>query len=87
MQARLPVSTYRFQFNQQFTFEQACALVVYLHDLGISDCYSSPILMARPGSLHGCDVVDHTKINPELGTEERLINFAQRLGRWPYWSV
>lgn len=79
MQARIPVSTYRLQFNNQFTFADARALVDYLQELGISDCYSSPILMARPGSLHGYDVVDHTRINPELGTEEEFVHFAREL--------
>ena len=79
MQARIPVSTYRLQFNNRFTFADAHALVDYLAELGIGDCYSSPILMARPGSLHGYDVVDHTKINPELGTEEEFVRFARSL--------
>jgi (1->4)-alpha-D-glucan 1-alpha-D-glucosylmutase len=77
--ARIPVSTYRFQFNHQFTFAEAARLVGYLWDLGISDCYSSPILMARPGSLHGYDIVDHTKLNPELGGEEEFADFARAL--------
>jgi (1->4)-alpha-D-glucan 1-alpha-D-glucosylmutase len=79
MQARIPVSTYRLQFNNRFTFADARELVDYLQELGISDCYSSPILMARPGSLHGYDVIDHTKINPELGTEEEFVSFAHAL--------
>jgi (1->4)-alpha-D-glucan 1-alpha-D-glucosylmutase len=79
VQTRLPISTYRLQFNSQFTFAQAAALVDYLHELGISDCYSSPILKAHAGSLHGYDVVDHTKLNPELGAEEQFVHFARRL--------
>ena len=78
-QARIPVATYRLQFNQHFTFAEAGALVAYLADLGISDCYSSPILKARAGSLHGYDVVDHSRINPELGTEEEFVAFAREL--------
>jgi (1->4)-alpha-D-glucan 1-alpha-D-glucosylmutase len=77
VRARIPVSTYRLQFNHQFTFEQAAALVEYFRELGVTDIYASPVLKARAGSLHGYDVVDHTKINPEVGTEE---DFA-RLGR------
>ncbi len=79
MQARISLSTYRLQFNQHFTFEQAAALVDYLYELGIGDCYSSPILKARPGSLHGYDIVDHTRINPEIGTEEQFVEFARAL--------
>ncbi|MCL4369987.1 MAG: alpha-amylase family glycosyl hydrolase, partial [Chloroflexi bacterium] len=67
---RLPVSTYRLQFNQSFTFQDARAVVPYLSDLGITDCYASPYLKARPGSTHGYDIVDHGVLNPELGTEQ-----------------
>jgi (1->4)-alpha-D-glucan 1-alpha-D-glucosylmutase len=79
MTARIPVASYRLQFNHQFTFPQATALIGYLKELGISDCYASPLLMARPGSLHGYDVVDHSKLNPELGTEAEFIAFASGL--------
>ena len=68
--ARLPRSTYRLQFNQTFTFNDAAAIVDYLHRLGISDCYASSYLAAVPGSGHGYDVADPTRLNPELGTEE-----------------
>ncbi|MBD0370113.1 MAG: malto-oligosyltrehalose synthase [Pyrinomonadaceae bacterium] len=79
MRARIPVSTYRLQFNNQFPFAGAEAITDYLAELGITDIYSSPILMARPGSLHGYDVVDHTRINPELGTEDEFVRFAHEL--------
>ncbi len=46
---------------------------------GISDCYLSPITEARPGSLHGYDVIDHSKLNPELGDDEDLSKLAQML--------
>ncbi|HEX8719142.1 MAG TPA: malto-oligosyltrehalose synthase, partial [Pyrinomonadaceae bacterium] len=72
MQARIPVSTYRLQFNREFTFGQARALVEYFRELGVTDYYSSPVLKARPGSAHGYDIVDHTEINPELGGEQGL---------------
>ena len=77
--ARVPVATYRLQFNKDFTFAAARALVDYLAALGVSDVYSSPILKARAGSLHGYDVVDHSRINPELGTEEEFTTFAREL--------
>jgi (1->4)-alpha-D-glucan 1-alpha-D-glucosylmutase len=79
MQARIPVTTYRLQFNNLFTFADAQALVDYFAELGVSCIYSSPILMARPGSQHGYDVVDHTRINPELGTEAEFVTFAREL--------
>ncbi|WP_052951894.1 malto-oligosyltrehalose synthase [Devosia soli] len=65
-------ATYRLQLNQDFTFRHAIALVPYLEALGVSHVYLSPILKAQPGSTHGYDTVDHTVINPELGTEEEF---------------
>ena len=70
--AVLPQSTYRFQFNKEFKFTAATALVPYLANLGISHCYASPFMQARPGSMHGYDIIDHKKINPEIGTPEEL---------------
>ncbi len=69
---RIPLATYRLQFNRHFTLRDATALVPYLDALGISDIYASPFLAARPGSLHGYDVVDPTRLNPEIGTDEDL---------------
>ena len=65
-----PRATYRLQFNREFTFADATRIVPYLARLGISHVYASPILKARPGSMHGYDVTDHTRLNPELGTSE-----------------
>jgi (1->4)-alpha-D-glucan 1-alpha-D-glucosylmutase len=66
---RIPLSTYRLQFNASFTFLDAARLIPYLDKLGITDCYASPYLKAAPGSPHGYDVVDPTVLNPEIGTE------------------
>lgn len=76
---RLPVATYRLQFNAHFTFAQAAQIVAYLYDLGISDCYASPYLKACPGSLHGYDVIDHNALNPEVGGEEQYDRFVAAL--------
>jgi (1->4)-alpha-D-glucan 1-alpha-D-glucosylmutase len=65
----MPESTYRLQFHAGFTFRDATPLAAYLHDLGISDCYASPYLKARPGSKHGYDISDHQHLNPEIGSE------------------
>ena len=65
-----PRATYRFQFHKDFTFADAERLVPYLDRLGISHVYASPVTVAAPGSTHGYDVVDPTRINPELGGEE-----------------
>lgn len=64
---RIPVATYRLQFNPDFGFSQAKKIVDYLDQLGIADIYASPIFKARSGSQHGYDVVDQNQINPELG--------------------
>jgi len=78
---RIPVATYRLQFNPSFTFGDAQEIIPYLADLGISDIYASPIYKARTGSPHGYDVVDPNTINPELGgmeSFERLIKEAKK---------
>jgi (1->4)-alpha-D-glucan 1-alpha-D-glucosylmutase len=79
VQARIPVSTYRLQFNRGFTFGEARALADYFRELGVTDFYSSPILQARPGSVHGYDIVDHAQVNPELGGEGQLAELLRHL--------
>lgn len=74
-----PVATYRLQFNREFTFEHARQLTVYLDELGITDIYASPFLMARPGSLHGYDVTDHSRFNPEIGDEDSFAALSDEL--------
>ncbi len=74
-----PLSTYRLQLNQSFTFDDARQVVPYLAALGITHCYSSPCLMARPGSPHGYDICDHTRLNPELGGDEAYDAFVRQL--------
>ena len=76
---RIPVATYRLQFNRDFTFKQATELVPYLAALGISHCYASPYLRARPGSTHGYDIIDHNSLNPEIGTPEEYDRFVETL--------
>ncbi|UCD35238.1 MAG: hypothetical protein JSU90_13255, partial [Nitrospiraceae bacterium] len=80
---RIPAVTYRIQFNRNFRFTDARQILPYLRDLGITDMYASPVLKAKKGSLHGYDVVDIDRINPELGTEddfEQLIVELKGLG-------
>lgn len=66
---RPPSSTYRVQFNRDFTFRDGTRIIPYLHQLGVTDLYASPYLQARPGSMHGYDISDHTHLNSELGEE------------------
>lgn len=79
VQARIPGSTYRLQFNEGFTFARARELADYFEELGVTDFYSSPVLRARPGSPHGYDITDHSQVNPELGGEEELVELARSL--------
>ncbi|MGA9526743.1 MAG: malto-oligosyltrehalose synthase [Terriglobales bacterium] len=79
--ADAPRATYRLQLNRNFTFRDATALIPYLSALGISHCYVSPYLRARPGSMHGYDIIDHNSPNPEIGTPEDYDNFVAELHR------
>jgi 4-alpha-glucanotransferase/malto-oligosyltrehalose synthase len=76
---RIPRATYRLQFNRDFTFKQAATQVPYLHTLGISHCYASPYLKARPGSAHGYDIIDHNVLNPAIGSPEEFERYVDVL--------
>lgn len=81
-----PISTYRIQFNKDFTFRNLKAIVPYLHELGIKTIYASPIYKAVPGSNHGYDVTDPNQINPEIGTLEELREISALLkSKEMYW--
>ncbi len=75
----VPGSTYRLQLHKGFTFDDAAAIVEYLKALGVTHVYSSPYLQATPGSMHGYDVVDHRKVNEELGGAAGHERFCKRL--------
>ena len=76
---RIPSSTYRLQLHKEFTFDDAAAVAAYLRQLGVSHIYSSPYLQAAPGSMHGYDVVDHRRVNEELGGAPAHQRFCERL--------
>ncbi len=67
-----PGSVYRLQFNRNFRFTDGIRIIPYLQRLGITTLYSSPILAAQAGSMHGYDITDHNRINPEIGSSEEL---------------
>src|SRR5712671_5625278 len=67
-----PLATYRVQLHKGFGFRDAAQITPYLAELGVSDLYSSPVMKAAPGSMHGYDVQDHQQLNPELGTAQDL---------------
>jgi (1->4)-alpha-D-glucan 1-alpha-D-glucosylmutase len=75
----IPNASYRLQLHKDFTFRQAAELIDYINTLGISHCYTSPWLKARPGSKHGYDIVDHTAINPEIGDLDSLTALVNEL--------
>jgi (1->4)-alpha-D-glucan 1-alpha-D-glucosylmutase len=75
----VPLATYRVQLTKDFGFEQAVSLIPYLKELGISHLYASPFLKARPGSTHGYDIVDHDRLNPELGGEKGFARLTAAL--------
>jgi len=77
--AQIPRATYRLQLNRDFTFIDATALLPYLAELGVSHVYCSPYLRARPGSMHGYDIVDHGALNPEIGTAAEFEAFVAAL--------
>jgi (1->4)-alpha-D-glucan 1-alpha-D-glucosylmutase len=62
-------ATYRLQLGPNLDFRAARDLVPYLRELGVSHLYLSPSLQAAPGSTHGYDVVDPTRISEDLGGE------------------
>ncbi|MDE3176383.1 MAG: malto-oligosyltrehalose synthase [Pseudomonadota bacterium] len=63
-------ATYRLQLHRDFNFRDAAARAGYLSALGVSHLYLSPITQATPGSMHGYDVTDFDRVNPELGGED-----------------
>lgn len=77
--SHVPSSTYRIQLNQGFRFSDALRILDYLHDLGITDLYLSPVLASRKGSNHGYDVIDPTRIDPDLGSEEEFATLQAEL--------
>lgn len=79
----VPTSTYRFQLQADFTFDDAAEHLPYLASLGVTHMFCSPILQATPGSTHGYDVVDHSSISEECGGEEgfrRMVAAARENG-------
>jgi (1->4)-alpha-D-glucan 1-alpha-D-glucosylmutase len=74
---RALTATYRLQLNGTFTLHDARERVPYLHALGVSHLYCSPVLAARAGSTHGYDVADPTQVNPELGGDAAFVALAE----------
>ncbi|MFP5319428.1 MAG: malto-oligosyltrehalose synthase [Acidimicrobiia bacterium] len=78
-----PLATYRVQLHRGFGFDDVAAIAPYLAELGVSHVYCSPYLQAAPGSTHGYDVVDHSRLNEELGGQEgfeRMVAALEAVG-------
>ncbi|EWS82940.1 maltooligosyl trehalose synthase [Brachybacterium phenoliresistens] len=73
----VPTSTYRLQLHAGFTADDAAAQVPYLAELGVGHLFASPVLQASPGSTHGYDVVDHSRISTEIGGEAALRRLSE----------
>lgn len=71
-----PRATYRLQLHPGFAFADAVEIAGYLAGLGVSHLYLSPVLQAAPGSTHGYDVVDPTRVSADLGGEEGFAALA-----------
>ena len=80
-------ATVRMQLHADFDFFAAAEQVPYYAALGISHLYLSPITCARAGSRHGYDVIDHTRVNPELGGEAGLHTLVRTLREHAMGSV
>ncbi|WP_262986056.1 alpha-amylase family glycosyl hydrolase, partial [Streptomyces sp. CBMA123] len=76
-----PTASYRLQLQPGFTLRDATAAVPYLAALGVSHLHLSPLLEAVPGSTHGYDTVDHTRISEQLGGETALRALAAEARR------
>jgi (1->4)-alpha-D-glucan 1-alpha-D-glucosylmutase len=76
---RVPLATYRVQFHGGTGFDDAADLVDHLDRLGVDTLYASPILQARPGSSHGYDIVDPSRLSDELGGLEAFQRLSEAL--------
>lgn len=74
-----PVSTYRLQFHKDFTFSHFESILLYLQKLGVKTVYASPIFYSTPGSVHGYDGLNPHRIDPEIGTQQQLLELSKRL--------
>jgi len=74
-----PRPTYRIQVRPDFDLPATAEVVDYLAALGVGQLYTAPLLAATPGSPHGYDVVDHSRVNPELGGPAALDRLREAL--------
>ncbi len=77
--AYVPASVYRIQLNQAFTFRDATEQTPYFSELGVAAVYCSPYFQASPGSMHGYNITDPGRLNPEIGPIEAFDAFCAAL--------
>ena len=76
-----PITTYRIQFHKGFTLRDFEEILSYFEKLGVSTIYASPIFQSTAGSVHGYDVLNPNRINPEIGSPEELRIIAKNLSQ------
>lgn len=74
-----PRATYRIQLTPDAGFDHIADLADYLAFLGVSHVYCSPYLQAAPGSMHGYDVTDPSRLSEELGGDEGFARMCAAL--------
>lgn len=74
------VASYRIQLTPTFGFADTIGIFDHLTALGVSHVYLSPVAEAVPGSLHGYDVIDHTRVREEFGGREGLFALLDAAG-------
>ncbi|MGH9535105.1 MAG: malto-oligosyltrehalose synthase [Terriglobales bacterium] len=77
--AATPLATYRLQLRPDFGFDVAAEILPYLRALGVSHAFCSPYLQAAPGSQHGYDVADPTRVSEDLGGEAAHVRWCAAL--------
>gem|GEM_PF-4407122 len=75
-------STYRVQLHKGFDFKNLKGILEYLHELGISTLYASPVTRAIKGSQHGYDVTDPGVVSPEIGAEQEMEEISRLLKKY-----
>src|ERR1022692_3940164 len=74
-------ATYRLQLHAGFTFDDAAEVAEYLVDLGVSHVYCSPYLQAAGGAASGYAIVDHARLDDQLGGACAQRRLTERLAR------
>ncbi|WP_309131988.1 malto-oligosyltrehalose synthase [Brevibacterium sp.] len=74
---KIPQSTYRIQVRPSFDLHEVSRQVDYLRAVGADWVYLSPLLAAEPGSDHGYDVIDHSRLDPSRGGRDGLAAAAE----------